>query len=332
MRPRRSRARHRVYHPTRLVDLTATQCALPPEEASAYLVGLSGAALIYDQFPDFYHESHIDAMPVTLLRLLGCCAAFWQLVEQRGLLLRWPGEGWGVDGLTFYNLADTPEETIGMFTDVSAEWMSDLAHFIRIPRPRYHGYGVQALVDGESDTYPDAPLTLLLWHMFQHTPLGLGVPIAPMAASIDEDLAFDLLHIKPLPSDVPLQLFGATLQLANAQAYGVSARDLVGYPFGKTTNTLANYDEYEVEAIFMGEVDEAFDWGAIDRLAQQQRAAARLEAAYADWSRHMTQLDALRNLASQLHKAARAATRALQAAPKSLITLLGDAEEEASAV
>ncbi|MBK8200178.1 MAG: hypothetical protein IPK75_17670 [Acidobacteria bacterium] len=29
---------------------------------------------------------------------------------------------------------------------------------------------------------------------FQHTPLGLSVPIAPMAASIDEDLAFDLLH------------------------------------------------------------------------------------------------------------------------------------------
>ncbi|HNP71821.1 MAG TPA: hypothetical protein PKK15_11950 [Kouleothrix sp.] len=330
MRPRRPRARRAMRHPTRLVSMARHErLTVPDEVAQAWMVGIAAAELLYEYFPDFYQATNTDAMSATLPRLLGCCAAFWQLVERRGLKLRWPGEH-TYGGLTLNELPDAPEETILVFDGVSEEWMSDLGHFLVMPRPRFYGYGVQALLDQESDNYPCEPLTILLWHLFADTPLGLGVPLLPMATNIDEELAFDLFRIKPLPGNLPVQLFGAQLQLEIAQAYDVPAWDLISYAFGKTTNDLANYDEYEVEAIYMGEIDEGFEWREIDRLAQQQRAAERLEAAYTAWSGQVKQLGALRRLAGQLHRAARAAERELQTAPKSLLVLLGtETEEEA---
>jgi hypothetical protein len=314
----------------RLVDLSrASQSLIAEEEGLAYRVGLRAAALVYEHFPAFYAATALDAKPITPWLLPGCCAAFWQLVEQKGLELRWPGDPYG-EGLTRYELAPTPEQTLIQFDGVSPEWMCQLSHNIHVPRPVYHGYGVQALLDQESDNYPYEVLTVALWHLFQHTPLGLGVPIAPMAANIDEDLASDVFRIKPLPSNTPLNLLWSILDLKVAGAAGVKANELIGYAFGKTANDLADYDEYEVEAVYMGEVDEGWDWGDIDRLIVLQREAKWLEETYAAWAQQVRTLDDVRRLAHQLHKAARAAERELQEPPKTLLTLLGhDYQEEA---
>lgn len=325
MRPRRPRARRAMRHPVRVVALPPSeQPAMASEMASAYRIGLYAASLLYEHFPAFYAETHTDAMPISLPGLLGCTVAFWQLVEAKGLLLRWPGEaGYHQGGLTRYELADTPEETIVMFDGVSEEYMSDLGHYLHVPRPCLYGYGVQALLDQESDAYPNQPLTMLLWHLFERTGLGLGVPLLPMAANIDEDLAIDLLRIKQLPADTPLSLLGAHLVLPIAKEYGVKPLDLIRYAFGKTANDMANYDDYEAEAIYMGELDEEWSWTQLDRMVELQREAKQLADAYTEWSERTTTLADLRRLAGQIHKATRAAARELAEPPKTLLALLG---------
>lgn len=322
MQPRRSPARRRMRHPVRLVNARINQALIGEDVANAYRMGLRGAELLYQHFPDFYAATGLNDKPITPWLLLGCCAAFWQLVEAKGLELRWPGEAWG-EGLTRYELAPTPAETLFLFNDVSAEWMSQLGYCIVVPRPVYFGYGVQGLLDQESDSFPHEPLTVLLWHLFGQTALGLGVPLMPMAANIDEDLAFDIFKIKQLPRSTPLQLLGQHLDIPAATAVGLRPIDLIAYAFGKTDNDLANYDEYEVEGIYMGEMDEEWRWGDLDHLIPLQCQARQLEETYATWSRALTSLRDLRAFAGQLHKACRAAERELQEPPKTLLTLLG---------
>lgn len=336
MHARRRLARRALRHPIGLVRATRTtpeDASIAEDRAQAYRVGLYAAKLLYEHFPAFYAEAGMDALAITPELLLGCCAAFWQLVEARGLRLRWPGDlmGYYDGGMTQAELMPTPAETLRMVQSVSDEYLSACSHAIVIPRPLYYGIGVQALLDQESDNYPSDVLTILLWHLFQHTPLGLGVPIdLAMASNIDEDMALDLLRLKPLPGDAPIQLLCGSLTIPAATRHNVRPYDLVAYAVGKTDNDLANYDDYEVEAIYMGEIDEEWDWAAIDRLAALSRAAQALADAYDDWCADVSTWPAARRLAGQIHKACRTAARELQASPKTLLTLLGfDPEPEA---
>lgn len=332
MRACRHPARRPMRRPVFLVKATGGAAVCIDEaRAQGYSVGLRAAELIYEYFPAFYAETGMNTLTVTPELLLGCCAAFWQLVEGRGLPLRWPGDmGGGYDGgMTRAECEATPAETLRMVTAVSDEYLSECGHALMMPRPCYFGHGVYVLLDDESDNYPSSPLTILLWHLYQHTPLGLGVPIdLAMASNIDEDLALDLLRLKPLPSSAPIHLLCAHLDIPAATRHGVKPYDLIAYAFAKTGNALADCDDYEVEAIYMGEIDEGWDWSEIDRLAMLARDAEALAEAYDDWREDVVDWPALRTLAGQLHKACRKAERELQAPPKTLITLLGYEDDE----
>lgn len=246
MRPRQPCARRPMRHPVRLVKLSGRpRSPIGETEAQDYRVGLEAARLLYEHFPDFYAQSQIDRELITMPLLLGCVAALGQLVELRGIELRWPGEhgGFYQQGLNRYELAPTPLETLRMYGGVAEGFLYELHAFVWAPQPMYYGWGVQSLLDGESDGNGADLLTVTLWHLFGRTPMGLGVKLHDVLKAIggvDEDDIFDICRIKQLPADVPLQLLGANLTLPVADEYSVSVLDLLAYPFGKASNPLAN--------------------------------------------------------------------------------------------
>jgi hypothetical protein len=138
------------------------------------------------------------------------------------------------------------------------------------------------------------------------------------------------MRLKPLPADTPLETLALHLELPEASE-GVSVRDLLNYAFGKTDNELANYSDYEVEAIYMGEVDEEWDWTQIADLARLSAEAKAIDRAYARWNRRVN-ADPEREitkLAAALNKARRAALQEMDAMAKPLIELLGNTPDDA---
>ncbi len=326
MRSVRPPSRRRRRRAIRVVTAHGPQQQRPiaVEEAHAYEVGLLGAKLIRDHFGAFYQQ-HLAAKAIEPPLLLGCLVAFWQLVEAQGVALRWPGDHYGE-----LDREATPELSLTMFDDVAPEYLGELGYSICIPRPEYFGLGVQSVLE-EWATQPDA-LTTALWHLFAQTSLSLGVKLnwEPLADAIGEDVLCRINRLRPLPADTPIATLSLYLELPEASEQ-VCVRDLLTYAFGKTENTLANYTDYEVEAIYMGETDEEWDWNQIAEMARLSKAAQHIEAAYGQWSRR---IDAdpereIVKLARALHKARRASIRELNEVSKPLITLLGDSPEQA---
>lgn len=328
MRQRRTYSRRPLHHAVRLVNLRFDRVRhiAHEEQMRAIEVGLCAAQVLTEQFPAFAEQTQLAEIPVNNGAMLGCCAALWQLTEQtKGIELRWPGDGYSqfADGITRYQCEADPAATLRMFNDAADSFLAELGHFIFCVRPAYFGYGVEELLDLESDNYPSDPLTLTLWHLFNETALGLGIDVSTMTANIDEDLVFDILRIKRLPKSTPIALLCSVLKLPIADQYGVSVQDLIGYPSAKTQNELANNSDYEVEAIYMGELDDTWDWAQLDQLARLSHDAEQLSEAYSDWCSQIKTIQDVRRLAGALHKAARQAERELTAPAPTLVTLLG---------
>lgn len=336
MRPASGRRRRRALRVVAAPDLAATnavvrgiewQLTIGPDEAGAYEVGLHAAKLLHLHFPAFYQE-HAAALSITPGLLLGCCVAFWHLVEERGISIRWPGDYTGA-----IERGATTLESLTMFDDVSVEFLSEMGYSLWTPRPKYFGLGVQSVLE-ECSHIPNI-LTVTLWHLFQHTPLSIGMPLSFEALSkeYDEDLIVRIFRIKPLPKQVALNTMLNLLDIPEAADVGGDGgvAMLVEYAFGKTNNGLANWTDYEVEAITNGEEDEQWDWTAMDELARLSAEAQLLEACYEAWSLRITR-DPEREivkLAGALHKAARQAEREITEVGTPLITLLGDNPAEA---
>lgn len=326
MRPASSRRRRRAlrvvvaHTQARPGVVTADQWRLTigPEEAGAYETGLHAAKLLQRHFGAFYGE-HVAALTITPWQLLGCVVAFWHLVEERGVSLRWPGDYTGE-----MERGATPLESLTMFDGVSVEFLSELSYALWTPRPTYFGLGVQSVL--EEWSHLPCILTVTLWHLFQHTPLSIGMPLSFEALSkeYDEDLIARIFRMKPLPSQVALNTMLNLLDLPEAGDLGAAM--LVEYAFGKTRNGLANWTDYEVEAITNGEEDEQWDWAALAELARLSSEAQLLEARYGAWSARITRDPdrEIPKLAGALHKAARQAEREIAAVGTPLITLLGD--------
>jgi hypothetical protein len=328
MRQRRSHPRRPLRHAVRLVDFRVNRAQYAGYEArlNALEVGLCAADVLIEHFPAFAERTGLTGIPVTNGKILGCCAALWQLTEQeKGIELRWAGESYGVwtDGLARYQCEADPAETLRMFSDAADEFLGEIGHFVFSPQPAYFGYGVEELLDHESDNFPSSPLTLALWHLFNATPLGLGIDVSTMAANIEQELAFDILRIKRLPPSTPIATLCSLFKLPVAKQYGVEVQDLIAYPAAKTRNPLANNSDYEVEAIYMGEMNDQWDWSQLDELAALSQGANRIAEAYSDWDSQVKTIEDVRKLAGRLHKACRAAERELTQ-PKTLADILFD--------
>jgi hypothetical protein len=297
--------------------------ALADEEAGGFQTGLHAAQLLRRHFGAFYGE-HVANRQITPWLLLGCVVAFWHLAEERGVKLRWPHDYYGE-----MERGDTPLESLTMFDGVSMEYLSELSYSLYTPRPEYFGLGIQSVLE-EWAQLPNL-LTIALWHLFQHTPLSIGMPLSfeALTKEYDEDLIARILRMKPLPSDTALNTMFSLLEIPEAASLGSAL--LVQYAFGQTENDLANWTDYEVESITMGEQDEQWDWGAMGELARLSAEAQLLEASYEAWAARITR-DPEREipkLAGALHKAARQAEREIADVGRPLITLLGDSPSEA---
>lgn len=323
-RPLAGRSRHRRLRVVAGPQAAQTQTlALDDEAAGAFQTGLHAAVLLKRHFTPFYAE-HVAPQRITPPFLLGCVVAFWHLVEERGVSLRWPGDYTGT-----MERGDTPLDSLTMFDDVSAEYLSELSYSLYTPRPIYYGLGVQSVLD-ESASIPNL-LTIALWHLLQHTPLSIGMPLSfeALTREHDEDLIARILRMKPLPSTVALSTMLSILSIPEAGDLGSAM--LIQYAFAKCENDLANWTDYEVEAITMGEEDEQWDWAALDDLARLSAEAQLLEACYEAWSLRIGAHPEreIPKLAGALHKAARAAEREIADVGTPLITLLGDRPDEA---
>lgn len=297
--------------------------ALADEESGAFQTGLYAARLLQRHFTAFY-QAHVAAQCITPPFLLGCVMAFWHLVEDRGVMLRWPGDYAGP-----MERGETPLESLTMFDGVAMEYLSELSYSISTPRPSYYGLGVQSVLE-EWQSIPTL-LTITLWHLFQYTPLSLGMPLSfeALSSHYDEDLIARIFRMKPLPRNVALSTMLGLLSIPEAGDLGSAM--LIHYAFGKTENDLANWTDYEVEVITLGEQDEQWDWAAIDEMARLSTEAQLLEACYESWNLRVS-IDPGREivkLAGALHKAARHAEREIAAVGTPLITLLGDSPAEA---
>lgn len=328
--PRRRRGRR----PVRVVKLETQRRRQPDEEtASCFATGLHGARLIKRHFEAFY-DTHVAQLPITLPSLLGCMVAFWQLIEAAGLPLRWPQDSYGE-----IDRGETPEDALIMFDGVSTELMRELEYSLFVPRPEYYGLGVQGMFD-EGTSLPDS-LTLTLWQLFARTPWAVGAlpSFEAVAAELGEDVVAKIGRLKPLPPDAPINTLTLYLdipevaQLRQALDGAIdpdaAGRMLLEYAFGRGTNDLANYSDYEVEAIHMGEPDEGWDWDDLPRMVELAREAAAIERAYTTWSYRVSRnpLREIPTVAGAIHKAARAAERELAAGSKALIDLIDDARE-----
>ena len=312
----------------RLVDLR--QRALPSlhgEAAQMFVVGLEAAQLLKQHFPDFYAQ-HAGSMTCAPENLLGCAAAFWQLWKNEGLLLRLPGdEGWyGDDCIEF---EATPEETLRSFADVAVEFMNtSIAHFLVLPRPNYFGLGVESWLETEDG--PDL-LTATLWRLFQGTHwsiIDMDDPKSGSYSDVDPELAELIAQLTPLPQNANLAAIAGCVTLPGAPT-DVSAFDLLAYAVGQTENTLANHNDYDVEAIHMGELDEEWHWDHARTIIELQREARALEHAYGHWANWLCS-DARHHIpliASALYAANRVQRRKATKRSKdeTLITMLAEA-------
>lgn len=320
----RRASRRRRQRAVRVVSLRSAASPLPEDALNGWHTGIGGLQLLGRHFPDFFRE-HAAARAVEPAQLLGCCAAFFQLVKQAGLPLRDIGDSYAYDELEF---ADTPAETLRMYNAVSMEYLSNLGYYLWVPRPSYFGLGVESMLD-EGGQSPGA-LTATLWHLFQHTPLGMGVDLHAFAEHLDTETRYEIERIKPLSKDAPIHLLAAHLAIPEAQGIAESKDDvlratgqLIEYAFGKTGNELANHSDYDVEAIHMGDTDEQWAWRELPELARLSAEAQALEHAYGVWAARVGQNPAaVRQLGIAVHKAARAARVELLEAPKTLLTLL----------
>jgi hypothetical protein len=120
------------------------------EEAEAWGVAQDAAAHIQACFPAFFAE-HVASWPATLPGGLSVACAFFALVEQRGLELRWPASNTWSEGPGLKDELGTlsPEEWLTTFGDVSDEYLSILSYWLFQPRPVYHGWNVQTGLGGD---------------------------------------------------------------------------------------------------------------------------------------------------------------------------------------
>ena len=99
----RRASRRRRQRAVRVVSLRSAASPLPEDALNGWHTGIGGLQLLGRHFPDFFRE-HAAARAVEPAQLLGCCAAFFQLVKQAGLPLRDIGDSYAYDELEF---ADT---------------------------------------------------------------------------------------------------------------------------------------------------------------------------------------------------------------------------------
>lgn len=310
----------------RLVDVGhRARPSIQGEAAQAFLVGLDAAQLLAHHFPHFYTE-HAAGMPCTPEHLLGCAAAFWQLWQIEGLQLRLPGdEGWyGDDELPF---AATPEATLRAFDGVTVAFMNDMvAHFLMCPRPIYYGLGVESWLETESG--PDV-LTATLWRLFEGTCwaiLDMGSIHSGGYNDIEPAVAEAIASLRPLPANADLVGLSRRVALPGVSSLGVDAFDLLAYAVAQTGNALADYNDYDVEAIHMGEVDLGWSWDGARALIAAQRKARAIAKAYCAWGTWVSASphERIRAIAAALHTAHRANKPKPEDAP-TLLTILADA-------
>lgn len=312
----------------RLVDLGVRGApALSGDSAQAFLIGRYAAELLRTHFPNFYAAEQVADAIATPWLLLGCAAAFWQLVEVRGLKLRMPGDGMYTDDEISFEA--TPAATLRAFDGVTAAFMADtVGHYLAMPRPCYYGLGVETMLDDEPD--PDV-LTATLWRLFEGTPwavLDMGDATGSAYGGIEDDVAEQIARLKPLPRDTDLEQLAKHLTLPAAITMELSPLALLLYAVGQTGSELADHTDYEVEALHMGELDEGYGWADIDRLAELQAEARRIQHAYDSWALWVSRKprQAIPKLAGALHTAERAARAARHTPETSLIELLREAD------
>lgn len=315
--PRRRRAR-----PLRVVGAGRPGSLVVDEDsARAIDVGLEGVTLLQQHYPAFAEAARVTDLPLTLPQLLGCCAAFWQLVDRdAGMpLLRWPEDDCGE-----MDPEATPELTLVAYDGCGEDFMTQaIAHFVTCPRPHYWGWGVESLMEEWDGDVSDA-LALTLWHLFGDTPWAIGADLAAVAEDGRVDLE-TITRLKPLPADTPLALLATKLVIPEAARFTVPPDELLRYAFGQCENELANHTDYEIEAIHYGELDEAWGWDDIPALIADAQEAQRLEQAYGAWQRRVTDRPEreIPALAADLRAAARAAAAELAQPPRALLSLIG---------
>lgn len=323
MRKHRSRPARRMRHPARLVSAARPRILLDDDEAEAWYIGGRAAWALYEYWPAFYAEQGLDQRPCTLPQLLGCSAAMFQLTEEAGARLRWPGD-WGGDwqGLTRRDIGDTPAETLYMYTGVHAGYLAEMGPYIWSPQPEYFGWGARTIL--ERQNWPEDLLRPAIWWMLQHTHMALGIELASdeIYQYVGAGAKEEIRKLRPLPAMLPAKLFAYHLQLPIADEYGIDPIDLLGYAVGHTSNELANFDDVDRMELYMGEFDDEYSWKDVAELARASQQAQAIELAYTAWSAQITSYEAMRAVAAELRRAARAAQQELQQGPKTLAEIL----------
>jgi hypothetical protein len=315
--PARRRGPRRRVVTIALGGAQATEIA--EEEVEAWGVAQDAAAHIEACFPTFFAE-HVASRSATLAGGLNAACAFFALVEQRGLELRWPhSSAWRVGTLP-------PEEWLGTFNSVSDEYLGSLSYWLFQPRPVYHGWNVQSHLGGEYGA--PGQLTALLWQLVSNTAVSVGRPdtIAQACGEWDEEQRWDILRIPPVPAcDADALLRLVARDIPEAQGLPDPAL-LLRYPLGATGNPLADTGDLDIDAVYEGDDVETWDWSQIDALAVQQQQARELAETFTVWRDRVERggIASLRAVARTFHRAARQVGNE----PKTLIDLLGIEEEE----
>lgn len=314
-RPPARRRRRRI----RVVAPAAPLAALDGIEMSAWGVGLEALALLHRFFPEVGRS--LGDAACTTDRLFGVALCALRLVEQRGLDLAWPPD------LLIPDVEDdsrSPQDLIDAYEHVEPWIFTDILDpLIQAPRPIYYGLGVVGLYDGVASE-PDDPLALLLWHLFNQTGMGIGLPIADLLSCIDPAIARLIQRQTPLDADAPTRQIAVALaqslpEQAGLAESGTAIGNIVWYAFGATTNPLANLTCDEAE--MMEDRDE--DWDHLDRLIAQQQEAWCIAEAYRQWrDRVASSPAALIRLARQIRRLAREITQEEQRGCRTLIDVL----------
>jgi len=282
--------------PVRVVELPAAH-PLDPAEADSWSIGLAGLRLLHDHFPDFF-EQHLSGQVVTPRLLLGATGAFYALADDLCPLQR----------PTFFAVP-SPEVCL-----TGGEWdpagalaaLAEFDYYIRGPLPHCYGIGVNALLDGHRELRDTRLLTLVLWWLFQRTSWGLGVDLADVidTGGTEAWAAELVVSLTPLPPDTDVEHLLMCLKLPREWGTSglVPAEDLIGYAFGRTSEELANVDNYDLDILYGGQV--AHDWEDLADLGISAGDAQLIADAYHDLADrlHQQHQTAFKRLARLLHR------------------------------
>jgi hypothetical protein len=310
----------------RVVGLPSHTSPIDVSDAESWDLGLLGLRLLHTHFPAFYAR-HIGEQPVTPVLLLRATAAFYTLANEV-CPLQMP---------IFLDMGRSPAQwmTTGEWDARSALGaLDEFSFYLRQPSPLLYGIGINALLDGHREPGTVRLLTLALWHLFQGTQWGLGIDLADVmdTGGIEPWAAELVLSLKPLPGNTDVEDLIMHLELPDYLHPNTEmpAGELIAYAFGRTSEDLANVDEYDIDIVYGGMI--MHDWEDLEDLGECAVDAQAVTDAYDDLAEIMQRhyQTAFKRLEKLLHQTNRECKRRQQTrrAPTPLVDVLADAGPE----